>query len=123
MSTTVRVNGALTGFAREKLATMTAATPLTVSTYRVKGSPGYEPAAYVADRSADEAYLVVEAGTIRWTADGTTPTVTAGTGAGNLAYAGDTLQLVGIDAIRKFQAINEVASNGAKIEVSYYRKG
>ncbi len=113
--------------AYEKITTMTSSTALSTSTYdkSARGSgadawdTGTKGGAFRLLRPT-KALLTVETAAVRFTTDGTVPTVTAGTGAGHIAYAGDMLELDTYDDIKTFRAINEVASNGAVLRATYY---
>lgn len=103
--------------ASEKITTLTSATPLTASKYNltVTANAGIDMT-----RRPIAALIQCEGFPIRFTTDGTTPTVTAGTGLNFTLGAGDVLPLIGYQNITKFQCINEVASSGSKLVVEYY---
>lgn len=52
--------------------------------------------------------------------DGTTPTVTEGTGAGHILDVGQSYVVRGVEAVRNFRCINAVASSGASVKSSYF---
>lgn len=115
------VNGPRLAYAHEKITTLTSATSLTASTYNVARSAqsgGYD--SFDRTKRPLEAHITVETADIRWTADGTTPTVTAGTALGHIASAGDIITLIGYNNIANFKAINAVASSGSAIRVTYF---
>jgi len=115
----VQVNGPYTAKQFEILegSTLTAAVGLTASKYDVAVTT---LAPYDKVRHAKEALITVEAADLRWTCDGTTPTLTSGTGAGHIAGNGDAILLSGYDMIKNFKAINAVASNGVRMQVTYF---
>jgi hypothetical protein len=59
---------------------------------------------------------------IRYTADGTTPTVTDGgtDGTGVLAAQNAEFWIIGPEACNKFRAINDTDGNGAGLQGEYY---
>lgn len=69
---------------------------------------------------ATVAVITVEVDAVRFTLDGTTPTVTADTGLGHTADAGDVVILTGNQEINAFRVINETASNNAELRVTYF---
>lgn len=120
MSTT-SINGARTPYARESVGTLTSAKALTAATYNVGQTSSDSYNRYDKVRRPEEALIQVKSGAINWTIDGTAPTATAGTDVGFISSPGDLISLQGYGAIAGFQAINAVASNGAKVEVVYFR--
>lgn len=68
---------------------------------------------------ARAAIISVETADIRFTIDGTTPTVTAGTGAGHLLTKGGSYELDGEQNVENFRCINAVASSGAVVKCTY----
>jgi hypothetical protein len=66
------------------------------------------------------ALVTVEVAAVRFTVDGTTPTVLAGTAAGHQLNPGDSYVVRGYEACRNFRAINDVASNGAILHCTYF---
>ena len=115
------VNGAHPPYAREALATLTSATALTAATYNTATADTDVYNRISQTRRPVEALIEVKGFPINWTIDGTAPTATAGTDVGFYSAAGDFITLQGYKAISSFQAINAVASSGAKIEVVYFR--
>lgn len=113
------VNGALRALDHEKLDTLTASTGLTASKYEKDVTVNDH---HSLRRHAFEVLITVETADIRWTCDGTTPTVTAGTALGHIASNGDDITITGLDNIRRFRAINAVAANGATLRVTYFFK-
>lgn len=65
---------------------------------------------------AEVAHLTLEAGQIRYRADGTDPTATVG----HLMDPGDVLELSGADTLRRFRAIRTGGVSGT-LSVSYGR--
>lgn len=112
------INGTKVAYAYEKLTSITASTALTAATYLQSVSAND---VFSRTRTPHEAYITVEDADVRVTFDGTTPTVSAGTGAGHLYGHGDTITIQGFENIVKFRAINAVASNGAVLRVTYFR--
>src|SRR5687767_1523443 len=112
------INGNKTPYAHEKISTLTSSTGLTAAnlTETVSTNPPFDRT-----RPADEVLISVETASIRWTCDGTVPTVTADTGIGHLATAGEKLLITGYTAIKNFRAINAVAASGAAIQATYFR--
>lgn len=113
----VSVNGALRARAHEKITATTSSVGFTASNY-VLDQTTNDP--FSGRRHAVEALITVETADIRWTCDGTTPTVTAGTALGHIASDGDAILISGHDNIKAFRAINAVASNGATLRVTFY---
>lgn len=95
--------------AYEKLSAITSSTGFT-STYT-------SHATYGAPRAA---LITIETAAIRFCIDGTTATVTSGTGACHLMNAGDSYVIRGTGNISRFRAINAAAGNGAEIHVTYF---
>ena len=71
-------------------------------------------------KKARAALISIETAPIRFTLDGTTPTVTAGTAAGHIMYPGDSFVALGENNIENFRAINEVAASGAVVKCTYF---
>jgi hypothetical protein len=65
---------------------------------------------------ARAAIISVETADIRFTINGTTPTVTTGTGAGHLLQTGSSFIITGESNVANFKCINAVASSGAKVK-------
>lgn len=99
--------------AYETVTTFTAAKGLTKATF-------WPTSGVYSGMSPKEAIVSCEVAAVNYTLDGTTPTVAAGTNAGLLLDIGDALNLVGIESIRNFKAINRIASNGAVLKVIYF---
>ncbi len=72
-----------------------------------------------AGKMARAAIISVETADIRFTIDGTTPTVTSGTGAGHLLASGASYVITGEMNVSNFRCINAVASSGAKVKCTY----
>jgi len=111
--------------ASERVDTFTTAKGLTAGTY-IKDPDATDPGisrkfpvrAIITVEDVD--HTVAAPMGIRYTVDGTTPTTTATTGIGHLAVNGDVIELESYEAIANFKAINNVASNGVFIQVTYY---
>jgi len=73
-----------------------------------------------AGKRAKKALVTVETADIRYTLDGTTPTITAGTAAIHLQAFGGGFVLSGEQAIANFKCINAVASSGAIVKATYF---
>lgn len=115
---TTYVNGPRIAFNHERLTTITASTGLTESEYAVGQTT---TGAYDLIWRAQEVHITIEVAAIKYTVDGTTPTTTATTGIGHIAYPGDVIEIHGYQNITQFRAINEVASNGAVLQITYFR--
>ena len=113
----VQVNGTLRARDHESITTLTSSTGLTSTKY-VKESTANDPFSRI--RHAVEVVITVEVADIRWTIDGTVPTVSAGTGLGHIASLGDDITITGHDNIKNFRAINAVAANGAALRITYF---
>lgn len=72
-----------------------------------------------ANFKAKAAIISVEGADIRFTIDGTTPTVSSGTGAGHLLVNGASFIIYGEVNVSNFRCINAVASSGAKVKCTY----
>ena len=96
----------------EKIGTTTTAIGFTTAKIALTAADPY--------KEAKTALITVETASVRITMDGTTPTVTAGTGAGHLVDVGQSYVVRGIDAVRNFRCINAVASSGAVVHCSYF---
>jgi hypothetical protein len=118
MSATL-MNGPNLAYAHEKLTGLAAAKGTTLAVYTVPLANGSD--AYASYARPVEALVTVETADIRWTCDGTTPTVTAGTALGHITAAGDSFNLVGFQNIQQFKAINAVNGNGATLRITYFR--
>ena len=103
----------------ERIATLTSSTGLTAATYDVSITSG-TTGEFDRIRHPSKALVQCEGFTIKWTVDGTTPTVTAGTNIGFLAAVGDFIEIEGYENIAKFRCINAVASSGSSIQVAYF---
>jgi hypothetical protein len=114
----VLINGTKIPYAYEKLTAITASTGLTAANIKQSVST---LAPYDKTRYADEVLITIEAGSIRATFDGTTPTVTASGGVGHIFNDGDSFTIQGYEGISKFRCINAVAANGAEVRVTYWR--
>ena len=68
---------------------------------------------------AKAAVISVETADIRFTIDGTVPTVTSGTGAGHLLENGSSFIIYGEKNVANFRCINAVGSSGAKVKCTY----
>ncbi len=112
---------ALVPYAHETVGTLTTAKGGTSATYNVQTKAGETRQPFDVTRRPEMAVITVETAAVRFTIDGTTPTATAGTAVGHIAYAGDVITLKGEQEIAKFLAINEVAGNGASLRLTYYR--
>lgn len=113
------VNGNKPAFAYEKLDTLTSSTPLTATVYKQAKTT---VAPFDRSTMADEAFISIETADVRVTFDGTTPTVTAGTGAGHIFGPGDTITVTGYENITKLRMINAVAASGAAARVTYFTR-
>lgn len=71
-------------------------------------------------KSAVGALISVETNPIRFTLDGTTPSLTAGTGAGHLLAAGGEYEIYGAGNVANFKCINAVAASGAVVKCTYF---
>ena len=118
------VNGSLIARDHEVISTLTSSTGLTSTKYLKEVTTNSNPdpvgPATSVMRRAVEVLITVEVDDIRWTTDGTTPTTTATTGVGHHAVNGDNITIQGYENITKFRAINETASNGAGLRVTYF---
>lgn len=103
--------GEAAGF--ETISTTTASIGFTSSKVCVTASDGGKVC-------AKAALISVETAAIRFTLDGTTPTVTAGTGAGHLMDSGDSYVVRGFGNLQRFRCINAVGSSGAAVKVTYF---
>jgi hypothetical protein len=111
----IKTGGILRARAHEKVATLTSSTGLTSTNYILADPTGKLDKANL----ADEVVVTVETADIRWTMDGTVPTVTAGTGLGHIASAGDVITITGHEQIKAFRAINAVDASGANLRVTF----
>jgi hypothetical protein len=74
--------------------------------------------AYIGKR-ARAAIISVEVAAIRFTLDGTTPSVTSGTAAGHLLQNGDSFIIEGEMNVASFLCINAVNASGALVKCTY----
>ena len=100
----------------ERITDLTSATALSAATYNKADTTHLE---YSGVKHPIGAEITVETADIRYTTDGTTPTVTVGTALGHIKGAGEIIYLTSYDEIVAFLAINAVGSNGAAIVVTY----
>jgi hypothetical protein len=113
----VSLGGAFKARSHEKVSTLTSAIGFTSTKYEY--NPSTEtPSTRVLQ--AEEVTITVETADIRWTCDGTTPTVTSGTALGHIASAGDVITLTGYDNIKNFKAINAVGASGATLRATFW---
>lgn len=63
--------------------------------------------------------ISVEVADIRFTIDGTTPTLTAGTAAGHLLPTNSSYEIHGEQNVANFKAINAVNGSGALVKCTY----
>ena len=113
----IHVNGVLKARKHEKSASLTASTGFTSTNYDVTNVVGSN---YFKTVYAEEVVVTIESNDVRWTVDGTTPTVTAGTALGHLASAGDVLTITGYENIKNFSAINAVAGSAATFRATFF---
>lgn len=73
-----------------------------------------------AGKKAKAALVSVETADVRFTIDGTTPTVTAGTGAGHIIPSDGEYEIKGSANVANFKCINAVASSGAKVKCTFF---
>lgn len=73
-----------------------------------------------AGKKAKAALISVETADIRFTLDGTTPTVSAGTGAIHLLASEGEYEISGEANVKNFKCINAVASSGAVVKATYF---
>jgi hypothetical protein len=118
---TTYINGTRPPYAREAVGTLTSAKSLTESTYNTAPTSTDSYNRYATTKRPEEALIQVKTGAINWTIDGTAPTAVAGTNVGFISQVGDMISLPGYASIAGFQCINSVASNGASVEVCYFR--
>lgn len=69
-----------------------------------------------ANKKARAAIISVEVGDIRFTIDGTTPTLTAGTAVGHLLKSGSSYEIDGEKNVENFLCINAVDASGALVK-------
>lgn len=115
----VFVNGPRIARASEKISTLTSSTPFTAATYDLSVTSG-TTGEFDRTRHPEMAVFQPLGFAVKWTIDGTTPTVTAGTGIGFYGVVNDYIVIEGYENIKKFRCINETASSGAAIFVTYY---
>lgn len=96
----------------EKIGTTTSAIGFTTAKIALTTGDSY--------MEAKTALVTVETAALRFTMDGTTPTVAAGTGAGHLIEAGQSYVVRGVEAVRNFRCINNVNASGAVAHCSYF---
>lgn len=117
----IYVNGNLIAKQYESITTLTASTGLTSTKYDTQLTTlKANDVAWSKLIRAEEVLITVEVASIRWTVDGTTPQTTAGGGAGHNAVNGSNITIQGYENITKFRCINETASSGAGIRVTYF---
>lgn len=112
MNITQSISGFLTPYAHEKITVSTAVKQFTAAKI--------EPTSSVAERELGHARLIlvtVEAQTIRYTFDGTTPTVGD---IGHLAEDKVPLSFANLQAMRNFKAVRENGAD-ATLQVTYLR--
>lgn len=95
----------------EKIATASSTGPTSAKIAPTTGS--------FAGKKARAAIISVEVADVRFTIDGTTPTVSAGTGAGHLLVNGASWEILGENNVENFKAINAVAGSGAVVHLTY----
>ena len=66
------------------------------------------------------ALITVETADIRFTLDGTTPTVTSGTAAGHIMSGGQSYVVRGYENCKNFRCINAVGSSGAGVKCTFF---
>ena len=71
-------------------------------------------------KKAKAALISVETADVRFTLDGTTPTITAGTGAGHLLPSGGEYEIKGTANVANFKVINAVDASGAVVKCTYF---
>lgn len=71
-----------------------------------------------ANKVARAALISVETADVRFTIDSTTPTVTAGTGAGHLLPYGSSYEIDGESNVYNFKCINAVNASGSVVKVT-----
>jgi hypothetical protein len=69
---------------------------------------------------AKSVQITCETADVRFCYDGTTPTVTAGTGAGHILSDGANFMVRGFNAVKKFRAINAVDGNNAALKCTFH---
>jgi hypothetical protein len=114
----VYTNGVLKARTHEKVSTLTSSIGFASTSYDVSGALTGSDANFKL-LNAEEAVITVETADIRWTIDGTVPTVTAGTALGHLASAGDVITISGYENIKAFRAINAVAASGSTLRATF----
>lgn len=72
-----------------------------------------------AGKRARAALISVETADIRFTVDGTTPTITAGTAAGHLLPMYGSFIISGESNVANFKCINAVNASGAVVKCTY----
>jgi hypothetical protein len=96
----------------EKLSTaLTAATGIT-SSYLNPAALGGLP--------IRAALVTCEVAAVRFTQDGTTPTTLATTGIGHQLQVGGNIMIIGFEACKQFKAIEDAASSGAILHLTYF---
>lgn len=120
MATTF-VNGPEIAYNHEKITDTSSAVGATATLIEpmvtAQGTERFAPS-----RPATAIMVSVETAAIRYTVDGTTPTVTAGTGLGHLGEVGDVITISGFQNIKNFRAINAVAASGATLRITFFRR-
>jgi len=66
------------------------------------------------------ALVSCETAAARFTQDGTTPTTLATTAIGHQLSVGGAIMVIGFEACKNFKAINDAASNGAVLHLTYF---
>lgn len=116
----IQVNGVLKARKSQKTTVSTTALGLTSTNFDVTDAyPAGNTDTKWKVLRAEEVLITVEAQPIRWTIDGTTPTVTAGTGLGHVVAAGGSLTITGYDNIKAFQMIREGGTD-AVIQATFF---
>lgn len=105
--------GRLVAYDHERIATLTSSTGLTTAKLQDDAASGRT-------KNAEQVQISVEVASIRYTVDGTTPTVGA-SGNGHVAEVGDIITITTWENIKAFRAINYTGSSGAELRVTYYR--
>lgn len=72
------------------------------------------------NKKARAVIISVEVADIRFTLEGTTPTVTAGTGAGHILANGSSYVIAGEANVTNFRCINAVAGSGALAKCTFF---
>ena len=75
-----------------------------------------------AAEQATGALVTVEANSINFTVDGSTPTAAAGTNIGHQMDAGQSYYLPSAEAVNNFKCIDRVSGSASKVKVTCYFK-